>query len=61
MKLNNELQNELAEIADELTALADMVPALFNYEDMERATPKGIKIIITGIRRRVESLIKMSN
>jgi len=54
--MTDQMQNELAEIADELTALADMVPALFNYEDMEKATPKGLKIIIMGIRKRVESL-----
>ena len=58
MTHNDELQNELAEIADELTALADMIPALFNYEDMEKATPKGLKIIITNIRKRVEALRK---
>ena len=61
MTHNDELQNELAEIAAELTALADMIPALFSYEDMEKATPKGLKIIITNIRKRVEALRTMSN
>ena len=56
---NDELQNELSEIASELTALADMIPGLFlNYEDMEDATPNGVKILIMGIRNRVETLRK---
>jgi len=42
-----EVENELVEIAAELTALGDMIPALFlNIEDMEPGTPKGIKILL---------------
>jgi hypothetical protein len=52
-------ENELAEIAAELTALGDMVPGLLlNADDMETGTPAGVKVLITGIRRRVETLRK---
>ena len=55
----DEVENELAEIAAELTALGDMVPGLFlNIEDMEPGTPKGIKILITATRKRIEDLRK---
>jgi hypothetical protein len=54
-----EVENELAEIAAELTALGDMIPGLFlNYEDMEPGTPKGIKILIADTRKRIEDLRK---
>jgi hypothetical protein len=54
-----EVENELAEIAAGLTALGDMIPGLFlNIEDMEPETPKGIKILITGTRKRIEDLRK---
>jgi len=53
------VENELAEIAAELTALGDMIPGLFlNYEDTEPGTPKGVKILITAIRKRIEELRK---
>jgi hypothetical protein len=53
-------ENELADIAIELTALSDMIPALFsNYEDMEARTPQGIKLLIEGIRKRVVSTQKL--
>jgi len=52
-------ENELAEIAAELTALGDMIPGLFlNYEDMEPVTPRGVKILLAGIRKRVEDVRK---
>jgi hypothetical protein len=55
----DEVENELAEIAAELTALGDMIPNLFlNYEDMEPGTPKGIKILIVDISKRIEELRK---
>jgi hypothetical protein len=55
----DEVENELAEIAAELTALGDMIPGLFlNYEDMEPGTPKGIKILIADTRKRIEDLRK---
>jgi predicted nucleic acid-binding Zn-ribbon protein len=55
----DEVENELAEIAAELTALGDMIPELFlNYEDMEPGTPKGIKILIADTRKRIEDLRK---
>ena len=53
------VENELAEIAAELTALGDMIPCLFlNIEETEPGTPKGLKILITDIRKRVEDLRK---
>ena len=53
------VENELAEIASGLTALGDMVPGLFlNIEEMEPGTPKGVKILLTDIRKRVEDLRK---
>jgi hypothetical protein len=55
----DEVENELADIAAELTALGDMIPCLFlNHEDMEPGTPSGIKILNTDIRRRIEDLRK---
>ena len=37
-----QVENELAEIAAELTALGDMIPCLFlNIEEMEPETPGG--------------------
>jgi hypothetical protein len=55
----DEVENELAEIASELTAFGDMIPGLFlNYEDMEPGTPKGVKILLTDIRNRIEGLRK---
>jgi flagellar basal body-associated protein FliL len=52
-------ENGLADIAAELTALGDMIPVLLqNHEDMEIHTPQGIKILITGIRNRIESIRK---
>jgi hypothetical protein len=54
-----QVENELAEIAAELTALGDMIPGLFlNYEDMEPGTPKGVKILLTDIRKRIEDVRK---
>ena len=54
-----QVENELAEIAAELTALGDMIPGLFlNYEDVEPGTPKGVKILITDIRKRIEDVRK---
>jgi len=54
-----EVENELAEIAAELTALGDMIPALFlNIDEMEPETPRGIKILLAEIRKRVEDLRK---
>jgi len=54
-----EVENELAEIAAELIALGDMIPGLFlNIEEMEPETPRGIKILLAGIRKRVEDLRK---
>jgi hypothetical protein len=56
------VENELAEIAAELTAVGDMLPGLFlNYEDMEPGTPKGVKVLITGIRKRVEDVRRYIN
>ena len=51
-------QNELMEIAAELTAMGDMIQGLFLNEEMEKETPKGVKILITGIRKRVDDLRK---
>jgi len=54
-----QVENELSEIAAELTALGDMIPELFlNYEDMEPGTPKGVKILITDTRKRIEDVRK---
>jgi len=54
-----EVENELAEIAAELIALGDMIPGLFlNIEEMEPETPRGIKILLADIRKRVEDLRK---
>jgi len=53
------VENELAEIAAELTAVGDMIPGLFlNIEDMEPETPRGIKILLADIRKRVDDLRK---
>jgi DNA-directed RNA polymerase subunit F len=55
----DEVENELFEIAAELTALGDMIPGLFlNIEEMEPETPKGIKILIADTRKRIEDLRK---
>jgi DNA-directed RNA polymerase subunit F len=55
-----EVENELAEIAHELTAMGDMVAILLSdYEDMEPETPKGIKIILLEIRKRIEGVRKV--
>ncbi|MCL2800524.1 MAG: hypothetical protein FWD28_02025 [Treponema sp.] len=52
-------ENELAEIAAELTALGDMIPGLFlNIEEMEPETPGGIKLLLADIRKRVDDLRK---
>jgi hypothetical protein len=49
------LENELLEIAAELTAMGDMVSTLLSdYEDMESGTPGGIKILFTEIRKRID-------
>jgi len=54
------VENELAEIAHELTAMGDMVAILLtDYEDMEPETPKGIKIILLEIRKRIEGVRKV--
>jgi hypothetical protein len=54
-----EVENGLAEIAAEITALGDMIPVLIQYgEDMEPGTPRGIKILLTEIRKRTEDLRK---
>jgi hypothetical protein len=54
-----QVENELAEIAAEITALGDMIPGLFlNTEDMEPGTPRGIKILLAEIRGRINSLRK---
>jgi DNA-directed RNA polymerase subunit F len=55
----DDVENELAEIAAELTALGDMIPGLFlNIEDMEPGTPRGIKILLADVRKRTEDLRK---
>jgi hypothetical protein len=52
-----QVENGLAEIAAEITALSDMIPALIQYgEDMEPGTPRGIKILLTEIRKRTDGL-----
>jgi len=54
------VENELAEIAHELTAMGDMVAILLtDYEDMEPETPKGIKIILLEIRKRIDGVRKV--
>jgi DNA-directed RNA polymerase subunit F len=53
------MENELLEIAAELTALGDMIPGLFlDIEEMEPETPRGIKILLANIRKRVDDLRK---
>jgi hypothetical protein len=55
----DDVENELFDIATEITALGDMIPGLFlNYEDMEPETPKGVKILLADIRKRVKNLRK---
>ncbi len=55
----DKVENELFEIAAEITALGDMIPGLFfNIEGMERETPKGTKILFADIRKRIEDLRK---
>jgi hypothetical protein len=54
-----QLENELADIATEIIALGDMIPALLlNTEDMEPGTPRGIKVLLAEIRKRIEGLRK---
>jgi hypothetical protein len=49
------IENELLEIAAELTAMGDMVSALLSdTEDMEPGTPGGIKLLLTEIRSRLD-------
>ena len=53
------VENELFEIAGELTALGDMIPNLFlNIEEMEPETPIGIKTLLMDIRKRIDELRK---
>jgi hypothetical protein len=49
---------ELMEIAAVLTAMGDMIQGLFTYEEIEPETPKGIKILIADIRKRIDNLRK---
>ncbi len=51
-----EVENELAEIAIELTALGDMIPSIFHKDDIEPETPSGIKILLTEMRKRIEKI-----
>ena len=56
---SEKVENELSEIASELTALGDMIPGLFlNIEDMEPGTPRGIKILLADMRKRIDDLRK---
>jgi len=56
------VENQLAEIADELTAMGDMVGILLlNYEEMEPETPRGIKSLLLEIRKRIEGIRKILN
>ena len=52
------VENELMEIAAALTAMGDMIQGLFLNEEMEPGTSKGIKILIMGIRKRIDDLRK---
>jgi hypothetical protein len=57
-----QVENELAEIADELTAMGDMVAILLlDYEEMEPETPRGIKLLLLEIRKRIEKVRKALN
>ena len=56
---SEKVENELVEISAELTALSDMIPDLFlNIEEMEPETPRGVKILLADIRKRVNDLRK---
>ena len=55
---SDRVQNELMEIAAALTAVGDMVQGLSLNEEMEPETPKGVKILITDIRKRIDGLRK---
>jgi hypothetical protein len=45
-----------------LTAMGDMVAILLlDYEDMEPETPRGIKILLMEIRKRIERVRKTLN
>ena len=56
---SEKVENELAEISAELTALGDMIPGLFlNAEEMEPGTPRGIKILLADIRKRIDDVRK---
>ena len=55
----DKIENELFEIAVELTALGDMIPGLFfNIDELEPETPYAIKLLIMDIRKRVDDLRK---
>jgi hypothetical protein len=59
---SDKVENELFEIAIELTALGDIIPRLFiNVDDMEPETPGGIKLLLVDIRKRVDDLRKYIN
>ena len=49
---------ELMEIAAALTAMGDMIQGLFLNEEMEPGTSQGVKILIMGIRKRIDDLKK---
>jgi DNA-directed RNA polymerase subunit F len=56
---SDRVENELFEIAGELTALGDMIPNLFlNIEEMEPETPIGIKTLLMDVRKRIDDLRK---
>ena len=55
----DEVENELFEVAAQITALGDMIPCIFlNIEEMEPETPKGVKLLLTDIRKRIDGLRK---
>jgi len=62
MEKYEQVENDLLEIAAELTAMGDMVSVLLsNYEDMEPGTPRGIKILLVEIRKRIDGVRKALN
>ncbi|MDR0503607.1 MAG: hypothetical protein LBH16_09855 [Treponema sp.] len=52
------VQYELMEISVEMTAMGDMIQGLFLNEEMETVTPKGVKILMMGIGKRLDDLRK---
>ena len=56
---NERVEYELMEIANIVTAMGDMIKRLFiDFDELETDTPKGVKILLIDIRKRIDDLRK---